>query len=110
VSNVLDFGEVVLPNWKLELSSQQAVPFREVESEHGTRAAFLIHDINFARTWIRKHRYGETGEYSTYRIEAVWPNGETADWTFDQSVGWPLEDGKPRDWKSEWEKHYGGVA
>lgn len=110
MSNVLDFGEVILPNWKLELSSQQAVPFREVEAEHGIRAAFMLHDINYIRTWVRKHRYGESGDYGQYRVEVVWPNGETAIWEFDQHVGWPVEDGKTRDWREEWVKFYGDVA
>lgn len=111
MSDRLDFGEVVLPAWKLELSSQQSIPFREVESEHGTRAAYMQQDVAFVRTWVRKHRYGESGDYGSYSVDVVWPDGETATWLFDRHVGWPVEVGnEDRDWHGEWMRNYGKGA
>lgn len=107
---MLDFGEVILPDWKLELSSQQAVPFREVAAQHGVRAAYLLLDINYIRTWVRKRRYGESGDPGMYRVVPTWPNGDTAEWIFDHTVGWPTEGGEVRDWQADWEQNFGGVA
>lgn len=111
MADALELGEVDLPDWRSELGVQQLIPFREVERTHGRRAAFSLLDINFARTWIRKRRYGEADPDDTlYRVTAKWPTGESAEWEFGGEVGWPTEDGKARDWKREWEQNFGGVA
>ncbi|AHL18559.1 hypothetical protein ISF9_089 [Microbacterium phage vB_MoxS-ISF9] len=111
MSDVLDLGEVEIPGWRSLMSSQQAVPFREVESRHGIRAAYIIHDINHVRSWIRRRRYGEAdGPACVYRVLVKWPGGEEAVWEFDHTVGWPRENGQERDWHAEWMKNFGGVA
>ncbi|AWY05072.1 hypothetical protein SEA_PLATTE_93 [Microbacterium phage Platte] len=111
--NVLDLGEVVLPDWKDSMSSPRLyVPFREAESKGGARAAFLLHDIAFIRAAVRRRRYGESDEekHDWYRAEVVWPNGETALWTFDGTVGWPLENGEPVAWRQRWRETFGGAS
>lgn len=111
MSDVLDLGEVDIPLWRSYMGSQQAVPFREVEANQGPRAAYMLHDINYVRSWIRRRRYGEADKPSSiYRVLVKWPNGDEAIWEFDSSVGWPKEDGKERDWHGQWLENFGGVA
>lgn len=109
--DVLDLGEVDIPLWTSLMNGRNYIPFREVENAHGPRSAFMLHDINFVRTCIRKRRYGESSDPTkTYRIQVNWPNGETAEWEFDHTVAWPREDGEARDWRGEWMRNFGGAA
>lgn len=111
MSDVLDLGEVEIPHWRGQLSSQQAVPFREIEARRGLRSAYLLHDINYVRTQIRRRRYGEAyGPSTHYKVTVTWPNKDTAVWMFDGAVGWPEEVGNSHDWHAEWMQNYGGVA
>lgn len=111
MTDVLDLGEVEIPQWKGYMSSQQAVPFREVEASQGPRVAYMLHDITHVRSWVRARRYGEADDPSKlYRVTVKWPSGETATWDFDHTVGWPIEDGVVRDWRAEWKQNYGGAA
>lgn len=110
--NVLDLGEVVLPDWKEQMASPRLyVPFREAESKGGPALAFMLHDVAFVRAVVRRRRYGEDeGKYDWYRAEVVWPNGETAMWMFDGTVGWPKEDGEQIPWRERWVKAFGGAS
>lgn len=110
--NVLDLGEVAIPDWKERMSSPRSyIPFREAESVGGPRAAFMLHDVAFVRSAIRRRRYGEAdGEYDWYRAEVIWPNGETAFWTFDRTIGWPTEDGFRHGWRDRWLKTFEGAS
>lgn len=110
--NVLDLGEVILPEWKDLMSSPRSyIPFREAENTKGYRSAFMLHDVAFVRSAVRRRRYGEAeGTYDWYRADVVWPNGETAVWTFDGTIGWPVEDGKAVDWKARWIHTFGGAS
>lgn len=108
---ILDLGEVEIPNWSEEMGARNYIPFREVEHSKGLRAAFIRHDVNFVRSYIRKMRYGEAFEPSkTYRIHVIWVDGETAIWEFDHTIGWPVEDGEPKAWHQEWLDNFEGVA
>lgn len=110
--NVLDLGEVLLPDWKESMSSPRLyIPFREAENNGGLRAAFVLHDVAFVRAAVRRRRYGEgEGEFDWYRADVVWPNGETSAWTFDGTVGWPVENGEPVAWRGRWIKTFGGAS
>lgn len=110
--SVLELGEVEIPDWSSEMSMRNYIAFRESEKNYGPRIAFMLHDIAFVRTWVRKQRYGEgDGPTVTYRAQVKWAKtGEAAVWEFDHTVGWPVEDGKRRDWRAEWKKYHGGAA
>lgn len=111
MADVLDLGEVEIPDWSQVMNARSYIPFREVAHRRGDRAAFLLHDIAYVRSCVRRRRYGEAYEPShLYRVQVSWPNGETATWEFDHTVGWPTEDGKARDWRGEWMQNFGGVA
>lgn len=110
MSEVLDIGEVNLPDWTESMKPREYIPFRELMNLHGPRVAFMMHDIKFVRSSIRKRRHGETESVGGYRVDLTWPNGETAIWQFDPTMGWPLEDGKPREWRKEWIEYFEGVA
>ncbi|QDH48100.1 hypothetical protein SEA_DEJAVU_93 [Microbacterium Phage DejaVu] len=110
MDDVLDLGEVAIPDWADDMKPREYIPFRELMNSHGPRKAFMMHDIKFVRASIRKRRYGETEPVSGYRVSLVWPNGETAAWEFDLTVGWPIEDGKRRNWRKEWVELFEGVA
>lgn len=81
MTDVLDFGEVVIPY----LSGR-----------------WPLYEVNYVRTWIRKHRYGEVDKPSDYRVLVTRMNGAVEEWTFTPSVGWPLVDGVEVDWDSQW--------
>lgn len=108
--SLLDLGEVALPSWRDELLSSQAIPFREVEAQHGVRAAFALQDINYVRTWIRKRLYGEHERAEAYAVTPTWVDGYSESWEFDKDIGWPTVNGEVRDWHREWMQNYGGVA
>lgn len=107
---VLDLGEVSLPSWRDELGAQQAVAFREVESQHGQRAAFALQDVNYVRTWIRKRLYGEHERAEAYVVQPSWVDGYSERWEFDRNIGWPTVGGEVRDWHQQWMQNFGGVA
>ena len=110
MQNVLDLGEVTIPDWSEGMAPRDYVPFRELMNSHGPRAAFVMHDIKHVRSLIRRRRYGEAETMNGYRVTLTWPNGETAVWDFDLSVGWPEEDDVLRDWRKEWVELFEGVA
>lgn len=104
MEKILDFGDVVLPNWTENMEMARKKSIVPTLSEHGYRAAFMLDDITYVRTWVRNYRRGEhiEGRADGYRVNVIWPNGDEAEWQFDTHVGWPLEGGVKRDWHSEW--------
>lgn len=83
MNDVLDFGELVIPYL----------------SGH-----WPLYEVNYVRTWVRRHRYGEADKPDGYRVLVTRMNGAVEEWTFSPSVGWPLVDGTEVDWGSEWMK------
>lgn len=110
MEEVLDLGEVDVPDWSEGMKPRDYIPFRELMNTRGPRAAFMMHDIKHVRACIRKRRYGEADHPEGYRATLVWPNGETAVWEFDTTVGWPVENGVARNWRKEWTEMFEGVA
>lgn len=110
MDDVLDLGEVVIPNWAESMKPRDYIPFRELMNAHGPRVAFMMHDIKFVRSSIRKRRYGEIEPVKGYKVSPLWPNGETATWEFDLTIGWPTEDGRIRNWRKDWVELFEGVA
>lgn len=108
---VLEMGEVEIPDWSAEMSVKNYIAFRESEHAHGPRIAFMLHDITFVRSWLRKRRYGEGFDPEKfYAVTVKWKStGETARWVFDHTVGWPVEDSVPKDWRAEWKKYHSGA-
>lgn len=110
MDDVLDLGEVSVPDWSEGMSPRDYVPFRELMNNGGPRVAFMMHDIKWARSMIRGRREGEYDPMKRYRMDLTWPNGEMATWEFDDRVSWPIEDGVARDWQSDWLELFRGAA
>lgn len=110
MSDVLDLGEVEVPDWSEDMAPRAFVPFRELKNRFGIRAAFMMHDIKYIRAKVRDRIVGDSEPSKRYSVTPVWPDGETAVWEFDRTVGWPIEDGVKRDWRKEWKALFEGVA
>lgn len=107
----LGIGKVEVPDWSGIVQGRSSIPFRKIAAEKGHRAAFMMFDINYVRTEVRKRIKGDAvKEAELFDVEVEWEAGGSAVWTFDRSVGWPIENGEVRDWKTEWIENFRGTA
>lgn len=96
--DVLDFGEVHLPNWKSNSDLQSARSINSLVGRYGYAKGTSEVNLTFVRTWIRKHRRGQV-DTSGYRVTVVFPGGDIETWEFDTHVGFPVVDGTATDSK-----------
>lgn len=110
MSEVLDLGEVDLPDWRPNLTHGQADSFARVESEYGLRAARSIYDLSFVRKAVINRSVGRMEEVDFYSVLVRWPDGEEQVWRFERRIALPIIDGVARDFNKEMIDRLGGEA